>query len=73
MPDAEARHRDLVAPADKALYNAKHLGRNRTELAETDAGSLAADISGEAGPGDGRPAAGKRSSAAGQLSRLRVL
>lgn len=74
VPGAEARYRDLVAAADKALYKAKHLGRNRTELAETDAGSLAADVlSGEDGPGDGSLAAGKRSSAAAQLSGLRAL
>lgn len=74
VPGAEARYRDLVAAADKALYKAKHLGRNRTELAETDAGSLAADVPpGEVGPGDGRLVAGKRSSAAAQLSRLSAL
>ena len=43
VPGAEAKHRDLVAAADKALYKAKHLGRNRTEFAETDAGGLAPD------------------------------
>jgi diguanylate cyclase (GGDEF)-like protein len=34
------RPHDLVAAADKALYQAKRLGRNRTELAETVAGPL---------------------------------
>jgi diguanylate cyclase (GGDEF)-like protein len=48
VPGAEAKHHDLVAAADKALYQAKHLGRNRTELAETDAGSLAPSSSGNA-------------------------
>ncbi len=74
VPGAEARHRDLVAAADKALYRAKHLGRNRTELAETNAGSLAADVpAGEGSPGEASPAALKRFSATAPLSRSRAL
>lgn len=67
VPGAEAKHRDLVAAADKALYRAKHRGRNRVELAETDAGSLAADVH----PDEGSFAAPKRASAAAQLARSR--
>ena len=69
VPGAEAKHRDLVAAADEALYKAKHLGRNRTELAETDAGSLAADMH----SGEGSFASLKRTSTAAQLSRSRAL
>lgn len=73
VPGAEAKHRDLVAAADKALYRAKYLGRNRTELAETDAGSLAPDAYSRGGsPGEPSPAP-KRLSAAAQLSRSRAL
>jgi diguanylate cyclase (GGDEF)-like protein len=49
VPGAEARHRDLIAAADKALYQAKRLGRNRTELAEIDASSLAPDAGANSG------------------------
>jgi hypothetical protein len=34
---------NLVTITDEALYRAKHLGRNRIELAETDSGTLAPD------------------------------
>jgi diguanylate cyclase (GGDEF)-like protein len=52
VPSAEAKHRDLIAAADKALYKAKHLGRNRTELAETDdAGALAPEVGAQTGEG----------------------
>jgi Diguanylate cyclase, GGDEF domain len=72
VPGAEAKHRDLVAAADKALYQAKHLGRNRTELAETDAGGLAPDAGADSGEGcsvESRAAAPKQSSAAAQPQR----
>jgi diguanylate cyclase (GGDEF)-like protein len=39
VPGTKTKHHDLVAATDKALYSAKHRGRNRTELAETDAGA----------------------------------
>jgi diguanylate cyclase (GGDEF)-like protein len=70
VPGAEANHRDLVAAADKALYQAKNLGRNRTELAETDAGSLAPEAgtdSGEARSAEGSPPVPNRSFSAPQL------
>jgi diguanylate cyclase (GGDEF)-like protein len=60
VPGAERKYRDFVAAADRALYAAKHLGRNRTELAETDAGALAPDA-GEPG-GEACLAARERSS-----------
>lgn len=51
VPAAEIKHRDLVAAADRALYDAKRLGRNRTELAETDAGALAPDAGAQTSEG----------------------
>jgi diguanylate cyclase (GGDEF)-like protein len=72
VPGAETKHRDLVATADKALYQAKRLGRNRTELAETDAGSLAPEAGAYPGEESGaaHTADGARSSAAARGQRL---
>lgn len=71
VPCAEAKHRDLVAAADKALYQAKRLGRNRSELAETDAGALAPDASANSAAG-GPAVLTRSSSAATQLQRSRA-
>jgi diguanylate cyclase (GGDEF)-like protein len=67
VPDIGTKHQDLIAAADKAVYQAKHLGRNRTELAETRGERLAPDVdadSARAGRGKGNPVARNRSSAA---------
>lgn len=67
VPDIGIKHQDLIAAADKALYQAKHLGRNRTELAETRGERLAPDAdaySARAVRGKGNPVARNRSSAA---------
>lgn len=56
VPGPKTKHYDLVAATDAALYKAKHLGRNRTELAETEASSLAPEAGADARAGVGAPA-----------------
>ncbi len=69
VPGIGANHQDLIAAADKALYQAKHLGRNRIALAETCSGSLAPDLDAhldDGNPGEGGRADQKRSAAAAE-------
>jgi diguanylate cyclase (GGDEF)-like protein len=50
VADEQARHYNLIAAADKALYQAKRRGRVRVELAETSSDELAFDAGATTAP-----------------------